>query len=331
MNIPKIQSFPKIFHIGENYIANLFKGEVEITEKIDGSQFDFGISKDGEIVCRSKGEDLTYKDIPKMFTKAIEQVHRMTPILQGMNQEIYFYCEYLQKNKHNTLNYGRVPKNNLYLFGVKVGMNFDGNFENMCKYADMLDIERPNLLFKGVVDDVKTIETMLDQDSVLGLEKAEGLVVKNYAEPSIVGGMIFPISSGKYVREEFKERHATDWKTGYTSKSKLQIIIDSVASEARWAKAVQHLTEAGQLEHSPRDIGKLINEIKQDLFLEEEQNLKEELFKCFKNELERRCTRNFPEWYKDKLLESALPQNNDNQEPEAILGNNEGDRTTDEG
>lgn len=73
------------------------------------------------------------------------------------------------------------------------------------------------------------------------------------------------------------------------------------------------------------------NEIKQDLFLEEEQNLKEELFKCFKNELERRCTRHFPEWYKDKLLGSALPQSNDNQEPEAILGNNENNRATNEG
>lgn len=67
------------------------------------------------------------------------------------------------------------------------------------------------------------------------------------------------------------------------------------------------------------------------LFLEEEQNLKEELFKCFKNELERRCTRHFPEWYKDKLLGSALPQSNDNQEPEAILGNNENNRATNEG
>lgn len=63
----------------------------------------------------------------------------------------------------------------------------------------------------------------------------------------------------------------------------------------------------------------------------EEQNLKEELFKCFKNELERRCTRHFPEWYKDKLLGSALPQSNDNQEPEAILGNNENNRATNEG
>ena len=42
-----IQSFPKIFHIGESMIQNLFKGEVEITEKLDGSQFDFGITKDG--------------------------------------------------------------------------------------------------------------------------------------------------------------------------------------------------------------------------------------------------------------------------------------------
>ena len=57
INLKKISSFPKIFHIGENYIENLFKGQVEITEKIDGSQYAFGIDKDGQAVRRSKGKD----------------------------------------------------------------------------------------------------------------------------------------------------------------------------------------------------------------------------------------------------------------------------------
>ena len=37
-----IKAFPKIFAIGQDYIKDIFDGEVEVTEKIDGSQFVFG-------------------------------------------------------------------------------------------------------------------------------------------------------------------------------------------------------------------------------------------------------------------------------------------------
>ena len=40
-------SYPKIFNVGNNYIPNLLVGRVEVTEKIDGSQFSFGVNKDG--------------------------------------------------------------------------------------------------------------------------------------------------------------------------------------------------------------------------------------------------------------------------------------------
>lgn len=49
-----ISAFPKIFAIGTKYIDSIFDNEVEITEKVDGSQFAFG-KIDGEVYCRSKG------------------------------------------------------------------------------------------------------------------------------------------------------------------------------------------------------------------------------------------------------------------------------------
>jgi hypothetical protein len=306
MNIPKIHSFPKIFHIGERFIENLFRGEVEITEKIDGSQFDFGMDTNREIVCRSKGEDLTYKDTPAMFTLAIEQLKRMTPVIEELEQEIYFYAEFLSKPSHNVLKYKKVPKNNLYLFGVQIGQIFVSDLNTICKYADLLEIERPNLIFKGEIKEVKDLETLLDNNSILGNEKIEGIVVKNYNEPSVIGNMIIPLSMGKYVREDFKERHATEWNTHFTSKGRLTTLIDSYKSEARWQKAVQHLREKNQLENSPKDIGKLMIEIKKDLLEEETENIKNELFKVYQNDIERTATRRFPEWYKEQLLKSAI-------------------------
>ena len=48
-----IKSFPKIFELGTDYISLIADNEVEITEKIDGSQFVFG-KIDGNLMTRSK-------------------------------------------------------------------------------------------------------------------------------------------------------------------------------------------------------------------------------------------------------------------------------------
>ena len=43
-----LSPFPKIFQIGDRYISRLFNGVVEVTEKVDGSQFSFLVTdKDG--------------------------------------------------------------------------------------------------------------------------------------------------------------------------------------------------------------------------------------------------------------------------------------------
>lgn len=71
-NIP---SFPKIFQVGNDYIPDLFKDQVEITEKIDGSQFNFGLTADRRIVFRSKGQEMFFDAYQKMFQKAVDTVH----------------------------------------------------------------------------------------------------------------------------------------------------------------------------------------------------------------------------------------------------------------
>jgi len=302
-----ISSFPKVFHIGEDMISNLFKGEIEITEKIDGSQWSFGINEDGETMMRSKGQDLTHQAVPKMFEKAQSQVERMIPILKEKKlKDIIFYCEFLNGPSHNVLKYERIPKNNLYLFGVRDRENFISDYEILWKYADLLDIERVNILYVGELKSVEELDKLLEKDSILGNEKIEGIVVKNYNEPSGKGSYILPISMGKYVGESFKERHKTEWRGSHTSKGRLEIYFDSFRAEARWDKALQHLKENDELENAPRDIGKLMKEIERDLIEEEAENIKEELYKIFINDIIRKARRGVPEWYKEKLVERGF-------------------------
>ena len=303
-----IQSFPKIFHIGESMIQNLFKGEVEITEKLDGSQWDFGITKDGKIVMRSHGQDLTNCDIPKMFKKAVEQVERIGVFLQEIgSRDMYFYCEYLEKPHHNTLTYERIPRNNLYLFGIRKGENWVSDFEILNEWADKIEIEKPNVLYIGEINNPEELEKYLETDSVLGNTKVEGIVVKNYNEPSMRGSFFIPISMGKYVSEKFKEKHTKDWGRT-TSKGKLDLFIESFRTEARWDKTIQHLKENDELENEPKDIAKLMREIDKDIKEEELECIKDTLLKIYLPDIQRKAKAGLAEYYKKMLLDKAFKE-----------------------
>ena len=111
-----IGAFPKIFAIGSDYICDIFKEEVEITEKVDGSQFCFG-KLDGETFMRSKGKQQFVESPDKMFKEGVDYIWS---IQERIPEGMAFYCEYLKKPKHNVLAYDRVPKNNLILSGASL-------------------------------------------------------------------------------------------------------------------------------------------------------------------------------------------------------------------
>ena len=294
--------FSKIFAVGSKYIPRLFDDEVEITEKIDGSQFRFGVNSDGKVVMASKNNDITNGNIPKMFSKAADYVYRYSHVIEQFDNDTYFYGEYLEKPKHNVLNYERVPKNNIMLYGVKIGDKYVSSYDEIKEYADKLDLEVVPIIYTGKIENPEQIEELLDRDSVLGGEKIEGIVIKNYNAIEFFGNMPHP-SFAKYVSEKFKERHNTK---DYSGKNKLEMFLSSFRTEARWRKAVQHLKENGELENEPRDIGKLFKEVHLDIVEEEEKNIKEELYNLFIKEIKRRATRGLPEWYKKLLLEKSF-------------------------
>lgn len=98
-------SYPSIFALGHRAIAELTNFPVHVQEKVDGSQFSFGVF-DGEIRVRSKGAEM-YPEAPeKMFQKAVDTVKALQDILiDGFT----YRGEYLAKPRHNTLAYDRTP------------------------------------------------------------------------------------------------------------------------------------------------------------------------------------------------------------------------------
>jgi len=286
-------SYPSVFALGHKAISELFLEPVLVEEKIDGSQFSFGRFEDG-LRCRSKGAQIN-ADVPeRMFEEAVEVVKGL-----DLREGWTYRTEYLKKPKHNTLAYDRVPKNHIILFDINTGEEEYLDRQQKGMEAERLGLEIVPLLFQGTITEPKTLLDFLERPSILGGQKIEGMVIKNYAR----FGQDKKVLMGKYVSEAFKEVHGAEWKKNNpTSGDIIQRLIMQYKTPARWNKAVQHLRDRGELTQSPRDIGALIKEVQIDIDKECADEIKDALYAHAMQHIRRGITGGLPEWYKEELL-----------------------------
>ena len=296
-----IPKYPKVLTLGSSMTENALEGTVFLQEKVDGSQFRFGVNEDKELLLGTRNTQLSKEAPDKMFKPAVEYLLSIeSKITHLFPPDTYLYAEYLAREKHNVLRYQKIPKNHLVLFDCLIAGKWAERYE-LEDIADDLGIDVIPEFFVGKAT-VDTIKDFLKSDSFLGREKVEGVVIKNYHQHILLGGMVFPLFT-KYVREEYRERHNKEWKVQGGKQSLIEYI-QSFQNENRWEKAVQHLRDVGRLTQSPKDIGALIKEIQDDILEEEGENIKNYLFSQFKKDILRYAIKGFPEWYKDKLLEN---------------------------
>jgi len=299
--VKDVPSYTKILTLGATGTERALMGEVIIQEKVDGSQFRFGLNEDGELTMASHHATI-YPENPGMFGMAADHAAWAAGACY-LPRDTYFYCEYLAKPKHNTLAYESVPFHHLVLFDVLLS---DGGWvrdhATLDAWARSLDIDVVPELYRGVAS-LADVQALLATPSFLGKETVEGVVIKNWGELIAVGGTTFPLFT-KHVNEAFKERHGKEWKRG-TGKNKRDTYVESFAAEGRWAKAVQHLRERGELVGAPKDIGALVREVQDDIDAEETKNIKEELYRLYIGDIKRAAVRGLPEWYKVRLLENV--------------------------
>lgn len=128
-----------------------------------------------------------------------------------------------------------------------------------------------------------------------------GVVLKQYA----VFGQDKKVLMAKHVSEAFKEKHSVQWKASNPKGSDItDSIIEGLKTDARWNKTIQHLRDAGELENEPRDIAKLMKELSVDTLKEEQDHIKDILFKWAWPKINRGIAKGFPEYYKDQLARS---------------------------
>lgn len=294
-----LPSYSSPFNVEHKAVKGLiFDGPVVVQEKVDGSQISFGIVN-GELQVRSKGAFVHLEcEASHMFHKAVKSiVERKDKLVPG-----YIYRgEYLSKPKHNVLAYDRTPLGNIVLFDIEdlnqgdevyLAQNIVGGI------ARELGFDYAPVYHYGVLDDHRDLAQFMGNISILGGQRIEGVVVKNYNK-------FTPdkkIMMAKLVSGDFKEVHRAEWKSANPTPTDIKnTIVQMYKTPARWNKAIQHLREAGTLTDSPKDIGPLINEVMADIEKECLEEIKDMLYAHFAKDIKRGVVYGLPEWYKEKL------------------------------
>src|SRR5271166_4406438 len=273
-------SYPSIYALGHKALTSLFDGEVLIEEKVGGSQFSFGLIG-GELRTRSKGKEPAEA---KMFDTALLSVENLY-MAKLLVPEWTYRAEYLRSPKHNALAYDRVPTGHLILFDINDGHESYLPYDRLCEEASRMGLEVvPRFIIAEPSFD--TIKACLETKSVLGGQKIEGVVIKNYAQ----FGADEHALMGKFVSEDYKEVHALDWKAEGRPDI-IALLASSYCTPARWQKAVQHAADDGLLEGSPRDIGVLIKLVAPDVLKECEDEIKAKVWEWAWPLLKRQLTR----------------------------------------
>jgi hypothetical protein len=290
-------SYPKVWALGHSGIKELLFDEVIVEEKIDGSQFSFG-RFDGVLHCKSKGAEINIEYPEKMFSNAVDVVKKL-----DLTDGFTYRAEYLKTPKHNVLAYDRIPKDHLIVFDISIGMEEYLVPETKLSEANRLGLECVPVLFKGSIENPASIVELLNTTSVLGGQKVEGIVIKNYRR----FGIDKKILIGKYVSEAFKEVHGAEWKEANPTKNDVIAHLSaSYKTPARWNKAIQHLKEAGKLTQSPKDIGALIREVQDDIEAEEKEEIKNKLYANAIQHIKRGVVGGLPEFYKEYLMKEQF-------------------------
>ena len=300
--------YGKIFALGHRATEGLLDRPVVVEEKVDGSQISWGLVGDPpRLSVRSKRLELDLDQPPNLFGPSVKSIRRMADA--GLLERGAVYRgEAVSRPRHNTLTYGRVPMGHIALFDVDTGTQAYVGYDEKVRVAARLGIEVVPRLHEGLLSDQATLKELLERESFLGGPQIEGVVIKRAADAPLFGEDGLPIRA-KYVSERFKEAHAAnpDWKKRGTKTEFLKGLADSVSGPVRWEKVVNGLVAEGLIEGgTPTEIGKIIRYIRNDVREECLDDIKDRLWKHFERRFDATVTKGFPEWYKQRLAESAF-------------------------
>jgi hypothetical protein len=278
-----IHDYGKVHAFGrDRSIQNILDGDVHVEEKIDGSQFSF--AKIGGVVrFRSRGQEV-HPDQAGQFTAGCAAIlERADRIPEGL----IFRGEYLQRPRHNVLAYSRVPRGHVMVWDVEHPEAGLLHPEDRKAAAEAIDLEAVPVLAHGRFTGLLDLTDVMGSTSVLG-GPIEGVVIKRGA------------LRAKVVTEAFREIRSTP-RPKPTGEDFLRDLGRHYATPARWAKAVQHLRDAGELKGTRADTGAIIRRVQEDTLEECGAEIRAAVFEAFRKKITGAMIEGLPDWYAEQI------------------------------
>ena len=309
----KLGSYGKIYSLGHRAVRDLLNFPVQVQEKVDGSQFSFGV-RDGLLHMRSKRAVIHQGGQNGQFQMSVDTACDLFD--NGKLEEGWTYRgESITRLRHNHMVYGRIPAGGIILFDIDRGEEDLLNYIELGFAALALGLEVVPMFEAGKIESLEDLTSICNQKSILGGDKnIEGIVIKPI-------GPIFDEHTGKTLRaklvtDEFKETQTKSWKVANPNRNEfIELLVKGLATEARWRKAIQTLRDEGLLDDSPKDIGPLLQEINRDILDEEGDAIAAALLKHFwKKIISRGVTRGFPDFYKKHLIGLQFGESTEEEE-----------------
>lgn len=300
MTANNIIKHPKIERL--SLVPDILSGKTLIQEKVDGSQFSFGIDFSGDIFCRSKNKIIDLDNPENLFAPAVEYIKsKESQIKFHLGPGDVMFAETLCRPKHNTIVYDRVPINNIMLFAAYIGRNW-ASLDTLELGAREFGVE---LISSKYLENptFEDLQRMILQPSILG-GMMEGVVVKDYTRccpHQQRYGILSPMMA-KLVRPEFSEMNHKNVDHRVGSNGQVKGVFMQYNNTSRWIKAVMRMKEEGTYTGTLKDIGKLIPAIQKDILDEESTELGKQLLKIYMKDFQKQVTIGFVDWYKNQLL-----------------------------
>jgi hypothetical protein len=275
--------------------SELVGKEVDVLEKIDGSQFSFWI-EEGRVRSRSRGKMLD-PTCGNLFSKAWAYA---TTLEDRLSSRLVYRAESVSRPKHNVIAYERAPETGMVLWGAEEKST--GNrvsYGELCAIGEDLGIEVVPRIARVLYTGPSCLDEYAEGPSMLGGFR-EGVVASH--------GTVYT----KVVTDRFREVAKSPRKKRARTRGEVaEAIGETLARIPRWEKAVQRLLETGDLTKSPRDIGPLLRSIHADIEEEEGAYIRERLYVAFRKTVLKRACRDFPTWYQRTRLVEILKEEED--------------------
>lgn len=188
------RKYPKIYRMTVEETKGILDGEVNVSEKLDGANFNI-FFHEGEVRCGTKNRMLP---LDESFRGGQEIVRKNPKIAQFLaaNPDLILYGELLVRH---TIRYDDRYYNKIYLFDVydsKRDLNWPQSA--VSDLADELGLERPIDYGTGVFtfDQIKEFAARNDRGVM-----NEGVVIKSETFRNQFGDIVY----AKYVNDVFKE------------------------------------------------------------------------------------------------------------------------------